>query len=71
MNEWENENEWKKMIERISEKINKWMNEWMNKWMNEWINEGMIGWMEEGIIDSTNQINDRSISKIKKKCLFS
>ena len=35
MNEWENENEWKKIIERMSERKNKWKNELMNKWMNE------------------------------------
>ena len=36
------------------------------------MNEGMIGWMEEEIIiiDSTNQINDCSISKIKKNVYF-
>ena len=35
MNEWENENEWKKIIERMSGRKNKWKNELMNKWMNE------------------------------------
>ena len=35
INEWENENEWKKIIESMSERKNKWKNELMNKWMNE------------------------------------
>ena len=37
MNEWENENEWKKIIESMSERKNKWKNELMNEWMNEWM----------------------------------